>query len=400
MKKSVFSLAILGLFASTGAWAQASGEFSSMPECTGPCSYQVIGDTSDAVDNSTSNAKQLNPSSTSNVSSGAIEADQRLQQSGNRLGDATASGGTAAGNRTDVDASSKASNGDMSGFGGSAVTGDSSAAIGDIKNVTGPSTAAARGGDQSQGIKDSGNSSAKGGNATQAQGIRDSGNAAQGQGQGQGQAQGIKDSGNAAQGQAQGIRDAGNAAQGQSAEIDASDHSQLSVDASDRSSHSTEIDARSIYYPPVFHQAPSQLATPAMLLDKSGCGPVMDKTREQALGVFHGYFGQNQVDLGWDDDLVAVPDPDTGLPGYYYKVRQRDGSQRLFGTQVASVYAVIGVAGGRSLSLFGASNRGGAGELGTSGNSTMQRLVARHTLIVCDAGTIRYELPTVRRVAQ
>ena len=38
------------------AWAQAAGEASAMPECTGPCTYshQVIGDTVTPVDSSSS----------------------------------------------------------------------------------------------------------------------------------------------------------------------------------------------------------------------------------------------------------------------------------------------------------------------------------------------------------
>ena len=347
-----------------------------MPACAGPCTYsqQTIGDTTDTVDSSASYTKQLNPSSASNASGVDIGADQRLQQSGNtvdqsgnRLGDSNAKGNTTSIGATDnkSDASNYASN-----VGGAAAVGDTSAR----SDHSGDTTAGAR--------ADSSNALTGGNNAAK-------------QGQQQGQS---ADNANTV-GQAQGIQDAGNASQGQSAEIDASDNSSLSVDASDRSNHETNIDATARWYPPVFHQTPSQLSSPAMVMDKGACGPVTDKTREQVRGVFHGYFGANSVDLGWDDDLVAVADPATGNPGYYYKVRERDGSERLFGTQVTSVYAVIGVAGGRSLSLFGSGSKS-AGEIGTSGNSTMQRLIARHTIQVCDAGSIRYELPVVEQVRQ
>lgn len=139
---------------------------------------------------------------------------------------------------------------------------------------------------------------------------------------------------------------------------------------------------------PVIHQRPTQIAAPGLMMTTSACGPMVGKTRAEVVGTFIGLFGDNEIKLGWDEDLYPVTDPATGALGYYASVTMRDGTMRYFGDQVTTVAAVINVGGGRSLSLFG-SGSSGAGQVGIGGNSAMQRLVLRHSIQICDAGRIK-----------
>lgn len=179
-----------------------------------------------------------------------------------------------------------------------------------------------------------------------------------------------------------------------------SDDSQTTLDASDNSTHRTEIDASVRYYPPVIPASPVQLAAGNLMVTGSGCGPIVNKTREEVVGTFHGLLGVNHVDLGWDEDIVDAVDPATGQLGYYARVTLRNGDVQLIGSQVTTTHALIGVGGGRNLSLFGAGSSGGAGQVGAGGNSSMQRVVLRHTVRACDAGTWKLELPVVEQVRQ
>ena len=142
----------------------------------------------------------------------------------------------------------------------------------------------------------------------------------------------------------------------------------------------------------MIHQRPTQIAAPGLMMSTSPCGPMVGKTRAEVIGTFIGLFGDNEVKLGWDEDLYPVTDPATGALGYYASVTMRDGTVRYFGDQVTTVAAVINVGGGRSLSLFG-SGSSGAGQVGIGGNSAMQRLVLRHSIQICDAGSVAPALP-------
>lgn len=168
-----------------------------------------------------------------------------------------------------------------------------------------------------------------------------------------------------------------------------------------------------VFAAPVIHQRPTQIAAPGLMMTTSACGPMVGKTRAEVVGTFIGLIGDNSVALGWDEDLYPVADPITGALGYYASVTMRDGTVRYFGDQVTTVAAVINVGGGRSLSLFG-SGGSGAGQVGIGGNSAMQRLVLRHSIQICDAGSVApvpvqqqpvqpqpvSQLPVIERVRQ
>lgn len=369
MKKySILAAAILS-FAANSATMPASGEFSGMPECTGPCSNQVIGDTNDYIGSSADYVHQVNPKANQNGNQYSAEADQRLQQSGNevnqnnnRLGDATSRG-----NETNVDASSKAT------------TGASTASVGDVNNVTGPSTSAAKGGDQKQ-----------------QQGIDSAINNDVGQGQGQDQKQGQKTDVDSNQSMA--LRNSTDLGVGVDTglEVDARDQSSFQLDTRDQSIHETNVDARAFYYPSVIPGNPISLASGNLAVTQSMCGPVMDKTQREVLGTFHGWILTNKnVHLGFDEDVIPATDPQTGRIGYLIRVTMRDGSEQVFGSQVTTTHAIINTGGTRAVSVFGSGSSGGSGQVGANNSNAVQQVVLRQTISMCLMGTYKYEIPTV-----
>lgn len=351
------------------AIALAASNAYAIEKCTENCSEQIIGDTSNSVDNSNSHSTQLNPSSNSNVSSGEINTDQRLQQSNNKLGDSNANS-SSSGNRTDTNAS----NGDQSFTGNS---GDITATTGNNNNdVSGNVSADIRSGDQSfaGSVGDSSASATTGNNTNEVHGSK----------QGQGQEQ-YADSNS---------ESAANSDQEQTAE------SNVDIDNSDRStsSYSNKVDARSLYIPAIATPViPSTNPAANLTTIVGACGPMFSVNREHVHGAFVGLTRTKLIEVGHEDFKAPYVDAN-GVIVKYEAFQQPNGGWQILGHQAIYTIAVVNVSGSRQLGLGGGGGSAmnwAQGQAG--GSSAMQRMITNIQVESCVAGGI--EPPPAVRIA-
>ncbi len=159
---------------------------------------------------------------------------------------------------------------------------------------------------------------------------------------------------------------------------------QEAVAGAESSSGGNVIDASSEYgvqyIPPVTVAVPpSVVAGSNVVVQVSACGPRQENVPAPVDGTFHGLFRRSRVDQGTTDSLSPARQQ-------YLQVPLPEGGYRLIGHQVTTYAAVIGVSGARQVALGGGGRDWGQGSLGTS--SSNQRMVLRHVLHECDAGTV------------
>lgn len=319
MKKYLFAISVLALAVNANA----------SEVCTENCSSQHIGDISESNDGSSSWSSQVNPSSNSNQSGNSIDADQRLQQSGNTVDQSgnkvssTATGGSALGNQ------SSNTNTTSANSGGNKVSGSNDTSIGNV-------------------------SSNSGGNKL-----------GQGQEQGQGQSQSSKVSG-------------GNT------RVDASDRSRTSIDASDRSNHSYTDNSKYIHIPTVTQPTiPVVQGVSNIVSSSTACSPLQWVERDAVYGTYNGFFKTRKVFLGFDDSIHPLV-AENGLPQYYYEHITPDGRKVTVGHHVISKTAILGVSGSRNFQLGGGGSQGSWGQAGGGASSNMQRLVTHYEVVLCE----------------
>jgi len=136
---------------------------------------------------------------------------------------------------------------------------------------------------------------------------------------------------------------------------------------------------------------PSTLAAGNLLQHVSACGPLQQVVRTDVRGTFVGLVSDTHVDQGDTQELRPYID-DLGQRVDYWRRGEVGGDVRLFGHQVVTTSAVIGVAGARNIALGGGS-AGGWGQAGGGASASIQRLVTTIQLRECEAGVERVAKP-------
>ena len=133
----------------------------------------------------------------------------------------------------------------------------------------------------------------------------------------------------------------------------------------------------------------SALSAPGLLQTTSTCGPLQVVKRATVNGTFVGLVSDSAVDLGETQELAPYID-ELGQQVDYRKHELPNGQGvQLFGHQVITTTAVIGVSGARNLALGGGGSSGW-GQAGGGASGAMQRLVTTYTLRECEAGIMKY----------
>lgn len=350
MKKTLLALAIAGVMSGT-VWADCGDAV------TCNLSNQNMGDTSSSADNSQSQATQSNPSSNSNTSSGAINVDPSIQQSGNTVDQNgeqwSHSSSNASGNRSDNQSNSS------SNSGGNTLGNQSDNAnqlTGGNQSFTGSTG-------------DSSASATTGNNRNEL---------------------------NNGQGQDQNQRADATSDQQQSAE------SNVDIDASDRSttSYSSKVDARSLYIPAVAQPViPSTNPAAGVTTIVGSCGPMFSINRHAVHGAFVGLTRTKLLEVGHEDFKAPYLDAN-GVQIKYEAYQQPDGGWQIMGHQAIYTIAVVNVSGSRQLGLGGGGGSAmnwAQGQAG--GSSAMQRMVTNIHIEPCVAGGITPP-PAVRTVTK
>lgn len=154
-------------------------------------------------------------------------------------------------------------------------------------------------------------------------------------------------------------------------------------------STTNNTNVRTQFIPSVTVGTPASIVPGANVVVQVGaCGPLVTVTSEKVNGTFFGLFSSSDVDQGTTDTVVPVLNED-GTQKFYNEVKLPDGSIALYGSQVTTFSAVVGVSGARQFALGGGggnSGNWGQGSLGTS--SANQRIVLKHSVVSCAVGTL------------
>jgi hypothetical protein len=166
-----------------------------------------------------------------------------------------------------------------------------------------------------------------------------------------------------------------------------------SVDASDHAVSNTNV--HELFIPPVVPPTPpSSLAVGNVVVETSACGPLQRVIKEPVNGTFYGLFKNSKTPLGFTEELAPYVDQN-GDVQEYKKVLNDDGYV-LFGHQVTTYTAILGVSAARSSAVGGGAGSGAWGQAGLGTTSSNQRLVTNIILRSCEIGTVRREIETAK----
>lgn len=402
-RKNALPLALFAAIAASAPATAPAQTTSVCPDGTTVCAPQTqeMGDTTEtnSVDNSTSEATQLNPSANTNNSGDVITDVNNKAQASTHTGDVSATGGSANGNTSDNKSSASANNsmGQSNTGNSSSSTGASNSVSkgGSVGNTTAQGGAGGSGG-SSVAKGGAGGSIADSGNSR----LTDVGNASSAQGQQQ------RSDATGGQGGASTVRTGGATGGTSGANALGGTSGGNTIDTRNQSTSVSNVSYRTQFIPSITQAAPIAIVPGSQLQkDQSTCGPRKVVIKTPAEVMVKGLWRARIRTVGYNYELQDAEQP-------WRIVRMPDGSTRAYGHEVVEWSAVRNVSTASSLQIGGGGTGGDWGQAGIGGSGAIQDIQTRPTLRDCEVSyspvivekivpqiveTVRYIKPPVRK---